>query len=913
MSARTTRPLLLFACSIVALTTPLAAAMSAPAGALRLALFAPDTTAAPAMNIATTSAITSGPATAAATGSVAAAAAAPLSGHLQLANDRLRLTWRRTPEGWRLDAAQARAASPADSPWLPLPAPDGRHTILYCPRQPAANLVELDREGTAYPFYPDNAVVHSGPDGASTLVFRRTLPVGEAVSEWTLDPAYPADIRVRLTLVPARPGWFALPTPTLAVLDPADIAWGMVPGNWYGNALQPDFELSPAYSQGIPSRPFLAGERNTMTLCPLMETTAGLTLAVIPAPGSAAHPWEHDKNTRDRQHLALALMDRYGQPTPLACSPVLGREGSRVEPDETGNGNKSGTLSFEFRYTLAATPWFEVFRHAAADIYRFSGILELQTSRESLATRLARLHALLRDDRQSAWKTLTLPDGALIGSNGAKTSDIAAMWMLARVADDPVLARRLPFLRAFKLAQQQTAPGFFQHAATGEYPDPLTGRFTAERGNWIEPLFTTYYTLQDMGNMALFEPADATLRERIRLAAEKLLSWQRPDGSWPVAFDSISHRPDFTRLRDLRPTWYGLLVAWRILGQDAYLASARRGADWFLENAVAPGHFLGACGDALNIWDFTTAFAAQALLDLHAATGDTRYRDAAIRTAQIYATTIFTHPIPTREKKHAGNTPREDWELTQTGLNVEHIRGTAMGGPILLGSHAPLFVRIHELTADTLFLDMARAAARGRHHFVNPATGLSAYYWHTLGHPSAAFALFPWHAEWQVGWITDYLLAETGLRSGGKITFPAGFATPKVGPHLARGFAPGKIHGQPVELWFDAGAVTCDNPDIEHLCAFAPGSVPPAVVPPAAASPAAAASGRELFLMILNQTPRPQTPVVRTDSTRTVRGHPLRWTRARVIQGRIHSAEPATGELRLELPPWGLAVVALTL
>ncbi len=38
---------------------------------------------------------------------------------------------------------------------------------------------------------------------------------------------------------------------------------------------------------------------------------------------------------------------------------------------------------------------------------------------------------------------------------------------------------------------------------------------------------------------------------------------------------------------------------------------------------------------------------------------------------------------------------------------------------------------------------------------------------------------YPHHAWWQIGWITDYLLAEAQLRSDGQITFPRGFVTPK--------------------------------------------------------------------------------------------------------------------------------------
>ena len=56
--------------------------------------------------------------------------------------------------------------------------------------------------------------------------------------------------------------------------------------------------------------------------------------------------------------------------------------------------------------------------------------------------------------------------------------------------------------------------------------------------------------------------------------------------------------------------------------------------------------------------------------------------------------------------------------------------------------------------------------------------------------------MFPWHAYWQIGWIVDYLIAEAGLRSDSNISFPYGYMTPKVGPHVTYGFAPGNIYGK---------------------------------------------------------------------------------------------------------------------
>jgi hypothetical protein len=121
---------------------------------------------------------------------------------------------------------------------------------------------------------------------------------------------------------------------------------------------------------------------------------------------------------------------------------------------------------------------------------------------------------------------------------------------------------------------------------------------------------------------------------------------------------------------------------------------------------------------------------------------------------------------------------------------------------------------MHQLTGEPIFADMARAAAIGRHAFVDEKTSVASYYWKGM---NAGAGPFPHHAWWQVGWITDYLLAETELRSNGNIVFPRGFITPKVGPHQSYGFAAGSIFGQKALLKMIPGTVTVSNPSIEYI------------------------------------------------------------------------------------------------
>src|SRR5690606_1738770 len=261
-------------------------------------------------------------------------------------------------------------------------------------------------------------------------------------------------------------------------------------------------------------------------------------------------------------------------------------------------------------------------------------------------------------------------NAAVVGSDkdAAKNSDYGAMWMLANITRDSTLIKtRLPFARNFKLVQQDTEDDFFKGAAIGQYYLWKSKHFTEEWGNYVEPIALTYYTMLDIGNILLFSPNDEELLQRLRLGAERLMNWQREDGSWEVAYDRDTKQPTFKDLKDLRPTFYGLIIAYKLLGDEKYLNGARKGANWFIQNAVEKGHFLGVCGDFRFVPDFATGQSVQALLDLYDITEDEKYKSAAIKTARIYTASIHTHPVPDNSTKTVNGVVRKDWEISQVG------------------------------------------------------------------------------------------------------------------------------------------------------------------------------------------------------------------------------------------------------
>ncbi len=390
--------------------------------------------------------------------------------------------------------------------------------------------------------------------------------------------------------------------------------------------------------------------------------------------------------------------------------------------------------------------------------------------------------------------------------------------------------------------------------------------------------------------MLLFNPDDDELKDRMRLAVKKLQDWQHKDGSFDVAYDRFSHQLSFPDLKDYRPTWYGFLVAYKILGDKQYLANAEKGAQWLIKNGVNHGFYLGVCGDARNIWDFATAQCSQAFLELYDITRNDVYKNAAIEAAKVYSTSIFTHPIASKKEKLVNGEKFEDWQINQVGLSVEHIRGTASSGPIMISSFAGLFLRIYEYTHEELFITMARGAARGRNAYVDPESGKSIYYWSNLNRKEARANAFPWHAYWQIGWITDYLISEAHYRSNGQIEFPGGFMTPKVGPHISYGYASGKIFGKDAELLLLSEIIQCDNPNIEYISAISEDK-------------------KDLFLIALNQSPSEGEGQITIDLSKISSSG--KWQGETVLFGNKPEVNRQDGTLKLEIPKWGLSVVDL--
>jgi hypothetical protein len=779
---------------------------------------------------------------------------------LHLSNKKLRIEWKYENGHWKLSDFSALK----DGSFVPFGNFDGKYSILYSSdrpsKQPLALIengdtlifpertfkyifhkfqrgiseVPMNKAGVCETFYPQTACKEE-----NEILFFSKTPFGDYFVKWTLSEDFDSDIHISVVFKPCKDGYYSLPSVNASSLNENEIAWCGVPGFFMGNKIQASLPLSYAYGHGLPEYPVICRESTISTMISFLRDQNGICLSVIPSPEHNRNPYERNEITHDKiWNIGLSHKNRDNEISPTAYHPILGENNSFLK-----NGD---SICFNYSIRLKNEDWYDAYKHVIYNHYNFAEFLKYKQTELSLSDRILMLYDYILDEKKAMWNKEDY-HGKIIaaqsyhgGVKGAdkdamKNSDIGTLWMLSKLTNEKTLSEELlPYIKNFKI-EQQVKKGFFKGAVEGQYYLAKSKKFTEEWGNHFEPTAITYYTMMDLGNILLFENNhDKELKKYLRNGAERLLKWQKPDGSWDLAYDRTTHKKLYAELQDLRPTFYGQIVAYQLLKDQKYLESAIRGADWLIENGVEKLNFVGVCGDVRFVNDFATIQCSMALFDLYEITSDSKYLDAAIKTAKYYTTSFYTHPIPNAQIKTVKETDFRDWQLSQCGLGFEHggVMGSAVDhGPILLANHCSYFIKLFSYTSDRLFLDLARTNALGRDAFVNPETGVASYYWTRFNQGTGPF---PHHAIWQIGWIYDYLIAEAELRSEGKIAFPRGFMTPKVGSHKSLGFAQGEIDGMKVNLLIHRNLIQTNNPNIDYITSVSD-------------------DGKTLYVVLLNQ------------------------------------------------------------
>ena len=757
---------------------------------------------------------------------------------ITLENEKIRILWIKQQCGWALKQTTIKTGTKVNSTF----ASSGTQTIIFSENKPDMLPAEsfITNQGTVFPEkvfkYPtqawesnisevsfNTAGIKEITAGATLitknpLTFETKTESGIITSVWSLNKN---NIIIKQTFKALKNGYFGVSTPSLFRSNPDEVRKAVIPGYLMADSLSKDFVAAYGYGHYIPNRPVIYRDRCATTPVVILSNK-DFTVAISPEEKYLRKPHDKTKNTHINWNVGLSMMSPQAEISPTLYYPVVGQENSYM--------NAGDEVLFEYRFIVSQNDWYDVFKQSVYDVFEFEKQKNIIENKQSLIGRVFQMYNYLTDRTTSRFRIVEDEEGMLIGAqdylggvvgsdkDAMKNSDYGAMWMLASLTQDSLLTKNvLPYARNFKLKQLYTDKSQFNGAVKGQYFLWKSKHWAEEWGQHVEPIGVMYYALADMGNILLFNPEDEAIRSNFILAAEYLLKAQRTDGSWELGYDKADNHIIYPDLKDFRPTFYGMLIAYDILKEKKYLDAAIRGAEWFIASSVNTGKFIGVCGDTRFAPDFATSQSVQALLEMFKVTGNEKYKQAAITTAQIYTTYIYTYPNGITETQTHKKQTLPGWAFTQSGLCFEHagtIGSSNTRGPILLASHAGMFVRMFQLTRDSLFIDMARVAANGKDAFVDKSTGVASYYWDSF---DAGAGSFPHHAWWQIGWIMDYLMSEAELRSDGRISFPRGFITPKVGPHQTIGFADGTIDGKKAKLVLVPGLVKTDNPQCDYL------------------------------------------------------------------------------------------------
>lgn len=428
----------------------------------------------------------------------------------ELKNKSLHITWQQSAQGeWKVQSVKVYFADK----WQEVGVPSGEYTLLYNPGKPdtmpaetfktitgtdfpgpeyiyqkniwkeSTAPVSMNTAGKAFHFFPG----HVQSIASNHLIFTQETEVATVRSEWLFDREFSTDIIIKQTLIAKKGGCYSLASPALTTIEEKDMAWATVPGYFQGNDVTKDFVSAYAYGQGVPARPVIYRERCASTLCPVVSTKRGISISIIPEPGTARDPWAFDRNTLNDWLVGLSHKNRKSQLSPTLYVPVLGEPASLLKAADS--------IIFRFRYSLIHGDWYKAVKHAIDDIYEFNQSLALRRNKQSLTSRMQHMHTYLTDTHTSMWRKEDFKGlkiggqaylGGVVGSqkDAMKNADYGAMWMLTNAGNDQWLKDSvLPYALNFKLAQQQTDTGFFQGAATGQYFLSKTKKFVEEWGS----------------------------------------------------------------------------------------------------------------------------------------------------------------------------------------------------------------------------------------------------------------------------------------------------------------------------------------------------------------------------------------------------------------------------------------------
>jgi len=541
------------------------------------------------------------------------------------------------------------------------------------------------------------------------------------------------------------------------------------------------------------------------------EATEGIAPDAIEIP----YRFANLQNSR----FGLLLRNAGGKAQPMVFSPLLGGGESYLEPRQHH--------SFKTRYIINEGDWYSGVQYLLNNIFHYHN--ERKNASVTLNQTIDNIISLAMDDIYGGWND-TLKGFTYDQDAVGTVKVVSAMHQLsiALVTGNEEIYRRraIPtieyimsrekYLFTTNELQKSQSPGYTLNGPCAEIGE-LSGLYQLTNGNTkafaaeLDRVFGKARKLNLNTETGGGSWQDYLYRYRISTKASDLK--KAVDGAnaylekWiplPSRFDNDPglKDKDAAFLTDFTPRLYDLLELYEETGHRPYLdwaiTAARQMILWTRSNPLAPdstitvnegGQIKGFIGKRykLNSYEFLPGF------------NDT--------------TKIQEQQVPA-------------WQTSLVGLPPEQ-PGTYVHGPIMLNHHPAWFLRLAQLSGDSLLRDVAYNAILGRY------AGFPGYYYtslHTNVYQKADYAMHPFinikynaifhnHIFPHITLLIDFLVSDAQYRSEGKVYFPGVYAPGYA--YLSSkvyGSKTGNVFGNKnVRLWLPAAAIQSNSSALNHV------------------------------------------------------------------------------------------------
>ncbi|MFA5190768.1 MAG: hypothetical protein WC740_08580 [Verrucomicrobiia bacterium] len=706
------------------------------------------------------------------------------------------------------------------------------------------------------------------------------LPVGQLKATWRLGGGQ-SQAQVTLDFTPNGPGHFSLGYHGLVAAAPEDVDFLRLPFMYYGKR--------------FPAQPVTLLNSHTPTPLALVNRD-GASFALVAEPEDLPFEWASPRNSR----YAFGLRNETGQAQPLLYAPVLGQPGSA-----SADG---GPLRARFRVWLQSGDGYAAYRRVATEMF---GLTDYRRpAYASLSDAALNLLDLIRNEQASGWDARAKGPWNIESRNVVSHSSPLTYLSYYLLTGDEDVYRRfaLPALEfmisrsgAHFAAEREIGDNYYHHqpmrgpmstygAAVFASAYAMThGRSLALGGFCLDdkgqPRVTKGYShVQPFEDaLALYRlTGEARWRDAAVKAADKYIAGNitrlptKDLGVMP--FVNMSFVPD----------WEGLLHVYDATGERRFLdaaVTAARGLVTTLwtqppvpagNTTIHPG---GNYSSATHVWWF----------------GDKRYRRGFVEGAQQTSDEKAKFDLPPArlpEKRVPA------WQVSNVGLGLEqpctYTRGSRHAN-ITMNCWAPNLLRLARLTGDDLFRIAARNATVGRFgnypgYYIDGMTDRYQQPDYPVAGPDVTWLYFH-HIPPFAAYVLDYLFTDAETRSKGAVSFPSVRQCGYVWfDNRLRGYAPGRVCGQPAWPWLHRTAATVDTINVDRVLAH---------------------GGGKFHVVLLNQVREEQTVRVKFDPQalgRSVDGAKLS------VRLDNRSAPPLRlkdGAVTLKLRPLGIAALTL--